>query len=477
MADRSGVTVGRRWFVGVTGALTLAHPLLPPDTRALTYLMVSAITIIPIVWVLPRMPRADRLAWWLLLGAMSVMTAGNALTVTGGAAQRGNADLLMTIAHSLLLSAAVALAMRRGRNDVGGMLDVSVAAIGLAGLLWTVLLFPRLTAMGAGVAEQVALLVSILVLSGVLGALVRVWLVSGRRLNALRLFVVALVCALAGNTVLAVTTGSMTTGRPGWIEVFFLLAYICVGLAPLDRSVYELFSPGPAPKDGLSAGRLVFLGLALVVAPVAGGVREMLGLATDGPLLALGSALVAPLVMIRVGRLSAERTRAEAALRHQATHDLLTGLPNRAEFLARLTAALDRERAAGRATVVVLFCDLDGFKQVNDRLGHPAGDQLLTEVGARIRAGLRAGDTLARYGGDEFLVLCEDTQQWDAARRLTVHIEQSLALPFELCGELVRVGASVGAVLSDRDLGAHDLIRRADQAMYTAKQQSAGTGR
>jgi diguanylate cyclase (GGDEF)-like protein len=467
--------VGRRWFIGVAGAMTAAHPLLPTDVRAFTYLLVSAITIIPITWLLRRLPPADRLAWWLLLAAMSVLTVGNSLTAFGGVAQRANSELLMTVAHSMLLAAAVAMALRRGRNDVGGMLDVSVAAIGLAGLLWTALVFPRLIAMGSGAGEQVALLVTILVLSGVLGALVRVWLVSGRRLTALRLFIVALVCALAGNTVLAVTTGSMTTGRPGWIEVFFLLAYICVGLAPLDDSVYELFSPGPAPKDGLSAGRLVFLGIALVVAPVAGGVREMLGLPADGPLLALGSALVAPLVMIRVGRLAGERARAEAALRHQATHDLLTGLPNRAELLTRLGAALDRERGSGRPTVVLLFCDLNGFKQVNDRLGHLAGDDLLTEVGLRIHAGLRSGDTLARYGGDEFLVLCEDELQWDAAQRLTAHIEHTLGEPFDLGGERVRVSASVGAVLSDGDLGPHELIRRADQAMYVAKQRQAVT--
>jgi diguanylate cyclase len=233
--------------------------------------------------------------------------------------------------------------------------------------------------------------------------------------------------------------------------------------------VFELLRPGPAPADGLSAGRLIFLGAALVVGPVAGGVREMAGLPADGTLLAVGSLLVAPLVMIRVGRLAAERKRAEEALRHQATHDIVTGLPNRAELLARLDAALDRERDTGRARVVLLFCDLNGFKAVNDRLGHLAGDQLLSEVGARIRAGLREGDTLARYGGDEFLVLCEDDAQQQAALRLGAHIERALAEPFLLAGERVWISTSIGAVRSDGDLRADELIRRADQAMYAAK--------
>jgi diguanylate cyclase len=346
-----------------------------------------------------------------------------------------------------------------------------VAAVGLGGLIWTALLRPRLDDIGVGPAEQTELLISVLVLAGVLGALVRVSVVAERRLPALHLFIVALSLALVGNVVLALTTGSMTTGRPGWIEMFFLVAYGCVGMSPLVPSVSEVMRSGPAPVDEMSTGRLVFLGASLLVLPLAGGIRQMAGLPTDGSLLALGSALIVPLVMIRVGRLAAERRRAEAALRHQATHDALTGLPNRAELLARLEAALTAERAAGRASVVLLFCDLNGFKAVNDRLGHLAGDQLLTEVGDRIRRGLRAGETLARYGGDEFLVLCADDDPEAAGRRLRAHIERVMAEPFGLPGDL-RVGAAVGAVRSDGRSGADELIRRADQAMYVAKEAS-----
>jgi diguanylate cyclase (GGDEF)-like protein len=462
---------GRRWFLGVTGLLTVAHPVLPAQPRAITYLLVSALAVVPIATLLRRLAPADRLAWWILLGAMTVLTGGNALTAFGGPAQRASAEMAITVAHTMLLAAAVRIAVRRGRNDLGGMLDVSVGMVGLGGLLWSALLFPRLTAMGLGLGGQLPLLVSVLVLSGVLGALIRIWLVSDQRLPTLTLFIVALLLALVGNTVLAVTTGSISTGRPGWIEVFFLLAYICVGLAPMHHSVYELLRPGPAPADGLSVGRLIFLGAALGVAPVTGGVRQMAGLPADGALLALGSLLVVPLVMIRVGRLAAERQRAAAALRHQATHDTLTGLPNRAELLGRLDAALDRERLAGRPCVVLLFCDLNGFKAVNDRLGHLAGDRLLVEVGTRIRAGLRSGDTLARYGGDEFLVLCEDEAQEEAERRLVGHIERALREPFLLAGELARISTSVGAVRSTGALGAEELIRRADERMYGAKQR------
>ena len=471
--DTTRARTGRRWLIGAAGLMTLAHPMLPGNVRTVTYLLVSALATVPLIALLRRTPAGERLSWWILLGAMSVLTLGNAITTFGGPEYRTSSELIITIAHASLLAAAVAMVLRRGRNDIGGVLDVSVAAVGIGGVIWTALLQPRLAAAHSGTGQQIALLVTVLVLVGVLGALLRVRKVADRRLPALDLLICALSLALAGNVALALSTGSMTVGRPAWIEMLFMLAYLCVGAAPLSASIRELTRQGPAPVDGLSAGRLFFLGVALVVNPVAGGIRQMAGLDADGPLLALGSLLIAALVMVRVGRLAAERQRAEAALRHQATHDQLTGLPNRSELLARLDAALDRERAAERPAVVLLFCDLNGFKAVNDRLGHLAGDRLLTEVGVRIRAGLRSGETLARYGGDEFLVLGEDGAPELAALRLHAHVEQALREPFDLAGQRIRIGASVGAVLSDGRTGADELIRRADQAMYAAKPAAA----
>ena len=449
--------------------MIVAHPFLTPYGRAVNYLLSALLTIPPIVHLLRTGARDARRPWWLLLTAMAILSTGNGISAFGGPGMHKTVELCVTAGHATLLAAAVALVLRRGRNDIGGMLDVSVAAIGLGGLLWTALLSPRLQDIGVAQGEQVALLVSVLVLAGVLGALLRLWL-GDRRLRSLQLLLLSLSTALVGNIVLAWLSGTMTTGSDAAIEVAFIVAYGSVGLAVLDPSVHLMTRPGAAPVDALSFGRLAFLGLALVADPVAGGMREMFGLDADGPLLAVGSLLVAPLVMVRVGRLARQREQAEARLRHQATHDLLTGLPNRAELLTRLDTALAREAAAARPSVVLLFCDLNGFKAVNDRLGHVAGDELLTEVGRRIRAGLRAGDTLARYGGDEFLLLCEDPAQEAATLRLTEHVRQALGVPFQLSGHQVTIGSSIGAVLSDGDLGADELISRADQAMYRAKQ-------
>jgi diguanylate cyclase (GGDEF)-like protein len=467
------VTPGVRacwWYVAAIGAATAAHQLLPATVRPFSYTLVSASTLVPISLLLRRAARGNRLPWWLLLVAMLVLTAGNGTTALGGAAYKLPAETIVTVGHAALLLSALVLVRRRGRNDVGGLIDTSVVLMGAGGLLWTALLQPRMAALGVSLGAQITLLVSVFVLTGVLGGLARLWFTGGRRLIALQLLVYALLLALVGNTALAMTRGSMVTDRLAWAEAFFMVAYLCVGAAALHPSVHELTRPGPAPVDRLSGGRLAFLGAAVVVSPVIGGGRELLGLPTDGLLMALGSLAVGPLVMLRIGRLSGQRERAEQALAHQATHDALTGLPNRAGLLARLNAALDGERAAGRRTVTVLFCDLDGFKAVNDRHGHPAGDRLLALVAERLAEGLRPTETLGRYGGDEFIVLCEDPAQQQAVHRLRRHIEDALSGPFPVGAELIRVGTSVGAATSDGGTDADELVRRADEAMYRAKQ-------
>jgi diguanylate cyclase (GGDEF)-like protein len=158
-------------------------------------------------------------------------------------------------------------------------------------------------------------------------------------------------------------------------------------------------------------------------------------------------------------------------LEHQAFHDPLTGLANRVLFVDRLTHALARRGSR----VAVLFLDLDDFKVVNDRYGHGHGDELLRQVAARVRGCLRAADTPARMGGDEFAILLEDADKallMDVAERIVA----AFCEPFTVCGSEVRVKGSLGvATNSSGDETAEDLLRNADVAMYTAK--TSGKGR
>jgi len=168
-----------------------------------------------------------------------------------------------------------------------------------------------------------------------------------------------------------------------------------------------------------------------------------------------------------------ERIELQEQLTHQAFHDALTGLANRALFRDRLDHELARA-ARSDHQIAVFLVDLDGFKQVNDSLGHDAGDELLRVVARRFEEVVRASDTVARFGGDEFALLLEDVGEEEAvalARRL---LEQ-LSEPIPIAGRKIALGSSIGIVLSSGDASSEELVRDADVAMYAAK--DAGRGR
>jgi diguanylate cyclase (GGDEF)-like protein len=166
-----------------------------------------------------------------------------------------------------------------------------------------------------------------------------------------------------------------------------------------------------------------------------------------------------------------QRARLLETVRHQASHDALTGLPNRVLFVDRLAEALD-EPADGEQ-VAVLFCDLDRFKQINDTLGHAAGDELLRQVAARLLSAVRPGDTVARLSGDEFAVVLRGLAPEEAADSLARRVRGCFAEPFRLEGRDVRIGTSIGvAVHPGGDGGPDLLLRTADAAMYQDKHRT-----
>ena len=163
-----------------------------------------------------------------------------------------------------------------------------------------------------------------------------------------------------------------------------------------------------------------------------------------------------------------ERRGLERELSHQAFHDGLTGLANRALFSDRVASSLARSERS-QENISVLFLDLDGFKAVNDTLGHAAGDLLLQEVAERLRACVRPGDTVARLGGDEFALLLEDLPEGEDGSEAALRIREALRAPVELDGREVQVGCSCGIARRDTEQTADELLRNADLAMYRAK--------
>jgi diguanylate cyclase (GGDEF)-like protein len=205
-----------------------------------------------------------------------------------------------------------------------------------------------------------------------------------------------------------------------------------------------------------------------------GGPHQLEATLVDGGALvvgvtALSSASDSRVVWLRdaTGELHARRE-----LEHRALHDPLTSLPNRELLLDRLEVALAR-RVRQDTAIGVIFIDLDDFKQVNDQYGHIVGDEVLVSVAQRLQGEVRDGDTVARYGGDEFVVLCEDLADNRIAAPLAQRLADAIAKPVTAGGRLLQVRASIGVVI-ERDPATEPeaLIARADAEMYHHKQRS-----
>jgi diguanylate cyclase (GGDEF)-like protein len=252
------------------------------------------------------------------------------------------------------------------------------------------------------------------------------------------------------------------------------------GLA--DLVLLDLSLPDSDGLDGLKRLRAVAPEVPVVVLSGLADERIALEAVQAGAQDYLVKGEVEPATLSRAMRYALERQRAERRLARLALRDALTGLPNRVLLADRLEQALARasrsssdEPPDGRGNLVLMFVDLDGFKGVNDRLGHHAGDELLIQVGRRLRAELRGADTVARLGGDEFTVLCEGVADDGAAMALAARLGTELAKPYLLEDGRADVSAAVGvAVARPGREDAAGLLRRADAAMYAAKRAGRG---
>jgi diguanylate cyclase (GGDEF)-like protein/PAS domain S-box-containing protein len=167
-----------------------------------------------------------------------------------------------------------------------------------------------------------------------------------------------------------------------------------------------------------------------------------------------------------------QRKQTEAQLLRNSCHDALTALPNRVLFLDRLRQTIERSRRRNDYSFAVLFLDLDGFKGINDRFGHTIGDDFLVAIARRLELCLRSGDTVARFGGDEFAVLLEDIKDVTDATNVAKRIQESLSVPLSLDEHQIIPSASIGIALSSSHYEEpQNLLRDADIAMYRAKRQ------
>ena len=186
----------------------------------------------------------------------------------------------------------------------------------------------------------------------------------------------------------------------------------------------------------------------------------------------LGAGVLTWMMILRLKRASGELADREALSRHQALHDALSGLPNRHNFVERLQEALDGVvQTRNNSRVIVAYIDVDRFKDVNDTMGHQAGDALIMAVAARLQRAIEPSDFLARFGGDEFAVLCR-ADDAEAPERLAARLRSAFDETFDVYGQNVRMTASIGlAMAPEHGLSPQELMRHADIALYQGKNQ------
>jgi diguanylate cyclase (GGDEF)-like protein len=267
-----------------------------------------------------------------------------------------------------------------------------------------------------------------------------------------------------------------------WIDAGWMIGYVLLGAAALHPSMTDAQAESDAVATHRSIGRvrLALLAVATLTAPAL-IVFQVIGRSGDVLVTAIGSFILGLLILIRLAGLmresDAQRRELDVALEQssfQVLHDPLTGLGNRTLFSDRIEHAAAR---VGRreTTFAVLQLDLDDFKQVNDSMGHAAGDELLREVARRLRATTRDSDTVARLGGDEFAILVEDLENGQRARRIAERVLIELEAPILVGGRKVIQNVSIGIAVLDPTTAPSDTLRHADIAMYSAKR--AGKGR
>jgi diguanylate cyclase (GGDEF)-like protein len=384
-------------------------------------------------------------------------------------------DLIVLPGYGLvtLAIAGMVRARWRGRGrDIDAMLDSSVAALAALTLAWVYLMTPALFHQDIPLRVRLSIVVYPPLSVFMLAMSSRVAFTAGRRMVASqRLLVGALTLFVIGDVVQTIGDAHLVSVPQRLIDLPYALAFLAFAVDCLHPSMVELTEPVPSDEAAPSRGRLALVAVALGIPALVSLTRTDADGAERVVLIAMVLALTV-LAVTRMFRALREHARSEARFAHQATHDLLTGLPNRAYLLEHLERVLARAGAED-IRVGVVFLDVDRFKLVNDTGGHGLGDELLVAIARRLRIDVSPADLVARIGGDEFIVVLGAVDGLPAAIAAAERLRLSFELPFTLRGNDIYASASLGVTFTDGRDGAssgESLIRDADTAMYQAKE-------
>lgn len=419
-----------------------------------------------------RQPRRDRTPWWFF--AAGVFSNATGILVAKISEELWDLVELPTPADPFWLvlypacAVGIALLIRRRdewRNWTAGV-DAATITLGFGLLAWVYVIEPvhRGTAMDRlAYATQVSYPIGDVLLIAMMTRLVRG---GGNRGPALWAISAALVTLLIGDSSWVIMDNlggaSVWLARLPWLgrvlESVFLVAFALFGVAALDRSAAQMTQPARERTKRLGPGLLALLTSASLIAPGLLAVEVHRGEVLNGWSIAISSAGLFLLVVARMAGLVREVERQARQVRELARSDELTGLPNRRAWNDELPRALERARR-DHEPVVVAIVDLDHFKLFNDTFGHPAGDRLLKEASAAWHGTLRKVDMIARYGGEEFVVLLPAADPGHGHAALT---RMLAATPQQQT-------FSAGLAVWDGEETSDELLKRADDALYSAK--------
>jgi two-component system, cell cycle response regulator len=414
-------------------------------------------------------PRA-RLPWLLLAAGQVAYAAADVafhsahymLDATG---YPSAADLLY-LGHYPLVVAGLTLLIRRrtGGRDLPGLLDAAVIAVAAALLSWQFVISIQVRE-DESVLTKIACAGYPVMDLALLAVALRLLLAAGRRPPAFYLLLASLFATLGADTayMLQMLHGSYRVGN--LLDGVWLAGNLALGAAALHPTMIRLGEPAPPRPATLGLGRFVALMTAVLLAPAALLYQWARHHYADIPVTAVACAVLFGLTIARMAGLVNDQRRL-------AVTDGLTGLHTRRFVEAQLALEVARARRTG-GTLGFFIVDVDNFKSINDRYGHPAGDSALVEIAARLREVTRPGDVLARYGGEEFALLVPGARA-DELREIAERLREWVAgSPIAVCAETyVGVTVSVGAAgypLSDVDASVDDLVAVADRALCRAK--------
>ncbi|GDY28466.1 bifunctional diguanylate cyclase/phosphohydrolase [Gandjariella thermophila] len=460
-------------YLMVGTALVVGYYQVPPSgsgrvVRVVVYCAASASAAAAVLYGMIKNRPEPRLPWLLLAASQVVYAAADTTFyvshyLLGSTAYPSFADPLY-IAHYPLVVAALTLLIRRrtpGR-DLPSLLDAAVLGVVGAMLSWLYLIGPQARADSPLLVKLTSLTYPVMDLA-MLAVALRLILGGGRRPAAFFLLSTNLLAILTADTVYVwqQLVGSYQAGN--FLDAIWLGGNMALGAAALHPTVAQLGDRCPPRDASLGPARIAALTAAALIAPATLIVQHLRGAAADVPAIAVACAVLFVLTITRLAVLVADQ-------RQVAITDALTGLRTRRFFQAQLPVEVARARRNGRPMAVFII-DVDHFKSINDRHGHPAGDQALIEIASRLRAAARAGDLLARYGGEEFALLVRDAGPGELpgiAERLRQRVARG---PITVCaGTRVAVTVSVGtASFPVHAEDPNELIAAADRALYAAK--------